>query len=144
MKKDQLTPALIDQASIGEYRDGAGLHLLVTNASKTWIQRYTFAGKRTGITIGKYPAMSLFEARHVCQKARAAIKNGHAPVNKHVIVTLDQSDHDAENTIFSFSIPNELARGIKQYAQYLDVSENALIKIWLNDQLHQVGYEVQS
>lgn len=144
MNKNLLTPALIDQAGIGEYRDGAGLCLLVSSTSRTWLHRYVLNGKRTSITLGKYPDMSLFEARHASQKARMSIKNGHAPVNKHVIVTLDKSDHDAENTIFSFSIPNELARGIKQHAQYLNVSENALIKIWLNDQLHQVGCVVQS
>lgn len=144
MNKDLLTPALIDQAVIGEYRDGAGLCLLVSSTSRTWLHRYVLNGKRTSITLGKYPDMSLFEVRHASMKARMSIKNGHAPVNKDVIVTLDQSDHDAENTIFSFSIPNELARGIKQHAQYLNVSENALIKIWLNDQLHQVGCVVQS
>lgn len=76
MKRNMLTAKQVAAASVGEYRDGAGLHLLVTNASKTWTQRYSVAGKRTGITIGKYPAMSLSEARIAGEKVRETVAKG--------------------------------------------------------------------
>lgn len=58
MNKDLLNPALIEQVGIGEYRDGAGLCLLVSSTSRTWLHRYILNGKRTSNTLGKYPDMS--------------------------------------------------------------------------------------
>ena len=57
MKRNVLSAKQVSGASIGEHLDGAGLCLIVTNASKTWMQRYSKDAKRTGITLGKYPSM---------------------------------------------------------------------------------------
>ncbi len=76
MKRNILSAKQVSGAPVGEYCDGAGLYLIVTVASKTWLQRYSQGGKRTGATIGKYPAMSLSEARLVGQKVRDTVAKG--------------------------------------------------------------------
>lgn len=76
MKRNVLSAKQVSGAPVGEYCDGAGLYFIVTVASKTWLQRYSQGGKRTGTTIGKYPAMSLSEARLAGQKVRDTVAKG--------------------------------------------------------------------
>lgn len=76
MKRNVLSAKQVSGAPVGEYCDGAGLYFIVTVASKTWLQRYSQGGKRNGTTIGKYPAMSLSEARIAGQKVREAVAKG--------------------------------------------------------------------
>ncbi len=76
MKRNILNSKQVAGAKEGEYRDGAGLCLVVTTASKIWKQRYSQGGKRTSITLGKYPAMSLSEARIAGEKVRNTVTQG--------------------------------------------------------------------
>ena len=51
--------------------DGAGLYLFVSPAgSKSWRANYTVAGKQRTRTYGRWPAMSLADARRAHQEAR--------------------------------------------------------------------------
>lgn len=60
--------------------DGNGLHLYVSAAGgKTWRYRYEFEGKELLLTIGRYPAISLADAREERAAARAALKAGRNP-----------------------------------------------------------------
>ena len=76
MKRNVLSAKQVAGAPVGEYCDGAGLYLIVTVASKTWLQRYSQGGKRTGATIGKYPDMSLSEARIAGENVRETVAKG--------------------------------------------------------------------
>ena len=63
--------------------DGNGLHLYVSAAGgKTWRYRYEFEGKEQLLTIGRYPAISLADAREERAAARAALKAGRNPTAK--------------------------------------------------------------
>ncbi|MFA7351346.1 MAG: integrase arm-type DNA-binding domain-containing protein [Methylotenera sp.] len=76
MKRNVLSAKQVVSAAVGEHRDGAGLCLVVTAASKTWLQRYSVAGKRSSVTLGKYPAMSLADARAAGERVRQTVAKG--------------------------------------------------------------------
>ena len=53
----------------GWHCDGAGLYLRVENGERYWLLRKTFNGKRRTIPLGKFPAMSLTQARDAAKSA---------------------------------------------------------------------------
>ncbi|VTX49345.1 tyrosine-type recombinase/integrase [Neisseria sicca] len=60
--------------------DGGGLYLEVTPAGgKVFRLKYRFAGKEKTLTIGKYPAFSLVEARQAAENARRLLASGQDP-----------------------------------------------------------------
>ena len=60
--------------------DGGGLYLAVTPAGgKSWRLKYRIGGKEKLLTIGKYPAVSLLEARQAAEQARADLAKGADP-----------------------------------------------------------------
>ena len=60
--------------------DGGGLYLAVTPAGgKLWRLDYAINGKRKTLSIGKYPAVSLLEARQAAEQARADLAKGIDP-----------------------------------------------------------------
>ena len=60
--------------------DGGGLYLEVTPAGgKVFRLKYRFAGKEKTLTIGKYPAFSLVEARQAAENARRLLVSGQDP-----------------------------------------------------------------
>ena len=65
----------------GYLGDGGGLYLQVTEAgSKSWIFRYSMAGKRREMGMGPYPAVSLGAARNLAQEARTVLAGGQDPI----------------------------------------------------------------
>ena len=61
--------------------DGNGLFILVkANDSKLWRMRYKYAGKDQEMAFGKYPAVSLKEARELTAKARVLLSQGINPM----------------------------------------------------------------
>ncbi len=60
--------------------DGAGLHVFISPAGgKSWRWRYEFGGKEKLLTLGKYPAMGLGEAREARDRARIVLAEGRDP-----------------------------------------------------------------
>lgn len=54
--------------------DGKGLYLLITPAGgKLWRLKYRIAGKEKTLAIGKYPQISLAQAREAAIKAKCDI-----------------------------------------------------------------------
>ena len=73
--------SLIREAKPGRYGDGNGLYLMIPKAGAVyWMCRYTFAGKRRGMTLGKYSQLSLAEAREQVVETQKAIRNGTDPL----------------------------------------------------------------
>ncbi len=65
------------------YPDGNGLYLLVTaKGAKLWRYNFSFQGKKYIHFIGKYPALSLKEARKLHTEARTQIQKGVNPVDE--------------------------------------------------------------
>jgi integrase len=55
-------------------KDGAGLFLRVkSNGAKTWVFRYYWHGKQEKLTFGKYPDLSLKNARQLRDEARETV-----------------------------------------------------------------------
>ena len=62
-----------DKSKIKKF-DSNGLFLLVkNNGSKFWKMRYKLAGKEHELSFGKYPSVSLQEARKLTEEARASL-----------------------------------------------------------------------
>ena len=60
--------------------DGAGLHLLLKpTGSRLWRLAYRFSGKQKTLALGKYPYVSLAEARQKRDAAKTLLANGVDP-----------------------------------------------------------------
>jgi len=60
--------------------DGGGLHLYISTAGgKLWRYRYEIDGREKTLSIGKYPAVSLQDARSARDLARSKLANGQDP-----------------------------------------------------------------
>lgn len=60
--------------------DGGGLYLeVMPNGSKFWRQKYRYKGKEKRLSHGKYPLISLSEARDKRDEAKKLISDGHDP-----------------------------------------------------------------
>lgn len=60
--------------------DGGGLYLLVnTDGGKYWRMKYRFGGKEKTLAFGKYPDISLGQARKQRQEAKALLQQGIDP-----------------------------------------------------------------
>ena len=63
--------------------DGNNLFLLVKiNGSKLWRLRFRHAGKYQEMALGKYPSISLSEARRLAEEARASLIHGINPMDE--------------------------------------------------------------
>ncbi|MEO1662091.1 MAG: integrase arm-type DNA-binding domain-containing protein [Pseudomonadota bacterium] len=72
------------KTSPGKYPDEHGLMLQVTknragDVRKSWYVRYSFAGKRTEMGLGSYPALSLADARDEALQIRRSVHQGIDP-----------------------------------------------------------------
>lgn len=82
----RLTPKMVDEIKAERSRveipdDRAkGLYLVVQpTGAKAWALRYRAAGKPTKLTLGKYPIMSLADARASAAEAQSQIERGGDP-----------------------------------------------------------------
>jgi integrase len=67
----------------GYYGDGAGLYLQVSNGgAKSWLFRFTIAGKKRWMGLGAFHTVSLAEARLKARECRQALLNGHDPIEQ--------------------------------------------------------------
>lgn len=63
--------------------DGNGLFLLIkNNNSKLWRFRFKYADKHQEMALGKYPTVSLHDARNMAEKARLLLVDGINPMEK--------------------------------------------------------------
>ena len=93
MKRPVLNPHMLSDAKIKaakpqsrKYKlfDRDGLFLRVQpNGSKLWRMRYQFLGKRRELALGKYPGMSLKDARDKVFEYRAMLDNDVDPHSAH-------------------------------------------------------------
>ena len=67
----------------GRYADGAGLYLVITKTkSKNWLHRITVNGRRRDLGLGRFPDVSLAQARQQCAENRALISDGIDPIKE--------------------------------------------------------------
>lgn len=60
--------------------DGLGLKLNITLTSKLWRFDYTHQTKQRSLSLGKFPEVSIAEARELRDKARRLLRDGYDPV----------------------------------------------------------------
>ena len=72
------------RATLYKLSDERGLHLSVyPNGSKLWQMRYRIEGKERTASLGKYPEVSLAEAREKRDQMRKLVTNDIDPVHSH-------------------------------------------------------------
>ncbi len=79
--------------------DGLGLKLKVSCTSKLWRFDYTHEGKQKSLSLGKFPEVSLAEARELRDKARRQLRDGRDPVR----ARQDEKRKAPENTFRELS-----------------------------------------
>ena len=79
MLKNALSAKAVATFKSGKHRDGEGLQFEVKGGSRRWTFSYTFGGRQRELAIGKYPAMSLAEARAKRAELREAKDRGIDP-----------------------------------------------------------------
>ena len=63
MLTNALSAKAVASLKDGKHRDGQGLQFEVKGGSRRWTFSYMFDGRQRELAIGKYPAMSLADAR---------------------------------------------------------------------------------
>jgi integrase len=84
---NKLSDIAIKNLKPGKHFDGGGLFLLVSDAlppTKLWRFKYRFAGREKLLSIGKYPEVSLREARQARDEAKRQIREGLDPSSEKV------------------------------------------------------------
>jgi integrase len=90
----------------GRLSDGQGLFFEITETGvKRWIYCYKIQGKSGKFTVGRYPELSLQEARIEHQEARQLVKLGQNPAKerrqkKQIVVTKEQEARRKRNASF--------------------------------------------
>ncbi|HAT9314954.1 TPA: tyrosine-type recombinase/integrase [Legionella pneumophila subsp. pneumophila] len=80
---DNYIKNLQPEAKWFEKIEGSGLGLRVMpSGNKSWFYRFTYNGKRFKMTLGKYPAISLKEARESLFQAQKLKENGINPIEQ--------------------------------------------------------------
>jgi integrase len=66
----------------GRYGDGRGLHLYVKDAEKrVWVLRYMVRGRSRDMGLGRFPEVSLADAREKAEAARKLLRAGTDPLD---------------------------------------------------------------
>src|ERR1051325_1374005 len=79
MLTNALTAKTAEKLKDGKHRDGQGLQFEVKGGSRRWTFSYMFEGRQRELAIGKYPAMSLADARAKRAQLREAKDRGIDP-----------------------------------------------------------------
>ncbi len=86
------------KAKLYRVADGGGLTLEISpSGSKLWRWRYYFQGKGQMLALGKYPAVTLAEARKKREEARDLLKAGKHPTREKKLQRLRKA-HEGANT----------------------------------------------
>ena len=78
----ELKKAVKDKLPVAK-SDGGGLTFTLSSAgAAVWTFRYRFAGQRSELTIGRYPEISLSDARTRAASLRVAVSDGRDPATE--------------------------------------------------------------
>ena len=83
-KANRLEPLVVTRIKTpGYYPDGLNLYLQVSSTgTKSWVLRYTLAGRQREMGLGAYPLFSLANARERSQVARRLLADGIDPIEE--------------------------------------------------------------
>lgn len=90
---DNYIKNLQPESSWLEKIEASGLGLRITpSGNKSWFYRFTYNGKRFKMSLGKYPAVSLKDARDLLFQAQKLKENGVNPIEHHQQEKLKQKN----------------------------------------------------
>lgn len=94
---NKLSALAIKNAGAGKHFDGGGLYLDVKQGGQRyWRLKYRFAGREGLLAFGAYPEVTLVEARHRRDDARALLREGKDPAEARRAAKLaSEQDKDA-------------------------------------------------
>lgn len=78
--RHRLTATAIRAAKPGTYQDGAGLMLLKREEGGSWVWRYQRDGRRRDMGLGRWPDLSLAEARKARDRWAEVLASGRDPI----------------------------------------------------------------
>ena len=122
--KDAAIKAFAPSDKITKHLDGAGLALLVRpTGTKTWVYLYRFNDQQKKLTLGRYPQLSLKDARIARQEARSLLDQGIDPM----VEKRNSKRSEASNTFaniaedwFTLYKEDHAVQSIKIYRNILD------------------------
>ncbi len=87
----------------GKHACGAGLYLQVTpSGARSWLFRYSSAGRMRELGLGSYPLVTLAMARAAADRARLEKRNGQDPIDsRKAVKTAERAAANAPNETFS-------------------------------------------
>ena len=115
----ELTEATIDSAKprAKPYKlfDAGGLHILVSvHGGKAWRLKYRFGGKEKQLSLGRYPAVTIAEARDRRDAFREMLADGIDPSEQARAMRAAQLDESArQNALMRFLLDNDGALAIR-------------------------------
>lgn len=88
----KLAAIALKKLSNGWHADGGNLYLLVRNASRSWVFRYTSpSGERRNMGLGSLDSVNLARARELAKQYRAATKDKQTPSDPIAILQEEKS-----------------------------------------------------
>ncbi|NTV97674.1 MAG: integrase arm-type DNA-binding domain-containing protein [Chlorobiaceae bacterium] len=99
--------------------DGGGMHLLVTAlGSKLWRMQYRFEGKQKTLTLGRYPEITLADARVRRDNARKLLAHGVDPSEeKKALMRSDSTNAETFETVAEEWLDKNLVVWSKRHAE---------------------------
>lgn len=109
--------------------DSDGLYLLLTpSGGKLWRMDYRFAEKRKTLSLGKYPAISLKEARDKCRDAREELAHGIDPgVRKAAVKNAEGQDANSFELIAREWLANSQDKWDPTHARRIEARLNTYL-----------------
>jgi hypothetical protein len=96
---------------LAKHSDMHGLQLWVfPNGSKLWRYAYRFDGKQKLIALGKFPDVSLLDARGEREKARAQLRDGRDPAHARAVAHLERSSAEDKFSVVANEYVEKLRR----------------------------------
>lgn len=127
---EKLSPLAVSKASKpGYYGDGAGLWLQVSaSGSKSWIFRYTLAGKQREMGLGATHTVTLAAARAQAKECRLMLRDGKDPLDTRKAAKLAEAMAKARMMTFDQCAAAYIAahRGSWKNAKHASQWENTL------------------
>ncbi|OOY21022.1 hypothetical protein BMI86_00025 [Thioclava sp. DLFJ5-1] len=104
---NKLTAIAVKKAKPGRHADGGGLYLEKTETNSKWIYRYSFAGRRRDMGLGRLSDVTLAQARSERDRWAACIARGVDPISERdrlrgeALAEIDQADPTVEELVMT-------------------------------------------
>jgi hypothetical protein len=112
----RLTAAMVARLTRpGRYADGGGLYFLAgRNGARSWIFRFTLAGRAREMGFGSAAAIGLAEARQKAQEARRLLADGADPIESRTVAREERRLEAAKSITFDRCVDREPPRRLEE------------------------------